>query len=250
MPTRSRSVRCAFSWSRQRSASRSRAGPTNPGRRPIDGLAAVAGAERRRGRRVAQPPGEVEQDRERPLVGRSCRAGAPVRRSSTATACSSRRRSTEGGKKSLLTLCFDRKTGKELWRHDFGFGVDQKTHAKSNLAVNTPAVTDRRGVRRVRQRRRRPLHPRRQAGLGPALPEDVRRPEDGVGLRGQPAGAGRQRAVPVEPPQGAVLPDRPGQEDGRDRAGRRTGPSAPPTRPRSWSSTTGRRTSWCRARTG
>ena len=48
---------------------------------------------------------------------------------------------TEGAKKSLLTLCFDRKTGKELWRHDFGFGVDQKVHAKSNLAVNTPAVT-------------------------------------------------------------------------------------------------------------
>lgn len=48
---------------------------------------------------------------------------------------------TGDGKKSLFTLCFDRKTGKELWRHDFGFGVDQKTHAKSNLAVNTPAVT-------------------------------------------------------------------------------------------------------------
>jgi hypothetical protein len=48
---------------------------------------------------------------------------------------------TEGGKKTLLTLCYDRKTGKELWRHDFGFGVDQKVHAKSNLAVNTPAVT-------------------------------------------------------------------------------------------------------------
>lgn len=48
---------------------------------------------------------------------------------------------TEGGKKSLLTLCFDRRTGKELWRHDFGFGVDQKVHAKSNLAVNTPAVS-------------------------------------------------------------------------------------------------------------
>jgi outer membrane protein assembly factor BamB len=48
---------------------------------------------------------------------------------------------TEGGKKTLLTLCFDRKSGKELWWHDFGFGVDQKVHAKSNLAVNTPAVT-------------------------------------------------------------------------------------------------------------
>jgi outer membrane protein assembly factor BamB len=47
----------------------------------------------------------------------------------------------EGGKKSLLTLCLDRKDGKELWRHDFGLGVDQKTHQKSNLAVNTPAVT-------------------------------------------------------------------------------------------------------------
>jgi outer membrane protein assembly factor BamB len=45
-------------------------------------------------------------------------------------------------KKSLLTLCYDRKDGKELWRHDFGFGVDQRTHEKSNLAVNTPAVTD------------------------------------------------------------------------------------------------------------
>ena len=49
---------------------------------------------------------------------------------------------TDAGKKSLLTLCFDRATGKELWRHDFGFGMDQKTHEKSNLAVNTPAVTE------------------------------------------------------------------------------------------------------------
>jgi outer membrane protein assembly factor BamB len=45
-------------------------------------------------------------------------------------------------KKSLLTLCFDRQTGKELWRHDFGFGVDQHTHEKSTLAVNTPSVTE------------------------------------------------------------------------------------------------------------
>ncbi len=48
----------------------------------------------------------------------------------------------DGGKKALLTLSFDRASGKELWRHDFGFGVDQRTHKKSNLAVNTPAVTD------------------------------------------------------------------------------------------------------------
>lgn len=48
----------------------------------------------------------------------------------------------EGGKKSLLTICLDRDTGKELWRHDFGIGVDQRTHQKSNLAVNTPLVTD------------------------------------------------------------------------------------------------------------
>lgn len=48
----------------------------------------------------------------------------------------------QGGKKSLLTLCFHRDTGKELWRHDFGFGTDQRTHEKSNLAVNTPAVTE------------------------------------------------------------------------------------------------------------
>jgi outer membrane protein assembly factor BamB len=46
------------------------------------------------------------------------------------------------GKKALLTLCFNRDTGTELWRHDFGFGVDQRTHEKSNLAVNTPAVTE------------------------------------------------------------------------------------------------------------
>jgi outer membrane protein assembly factor BamB len=48
----------------------------------------------------------------------------------------------QDGKKSLLTLCLDRASGKELWRHDFGFGVDQRTHEKSNLAVNTPAVTE------------------------------------------------------------------------------------------------------------
>jgi outer membrane protein assembly factor BamB len=44
-------------------------------------------------------------------------------------------------KKSLLTLCFDRTDGRELWRHDFGLGVNQKSHEKSTLAVNTPAVT-------------------------------------------------------------------------------------------------------------
>lgn len=48
----------------------------------------------------------------------------------------------QGRKKALMTLCFDRKNGKELWRHDFGLGVDQRTHEKSNLAVNTPAVTE------------------------------------------------------------------------------------------------------------
>ena len=48
----------------------------------------------------------------------------------------------QGGKKSLLTLCLDRASGKELWRHDFGLGIDQRTHEKSNLAVNTPVVTE------------------------------------------------------------------------------------------------------------
>ena len=48
----------------------------------------------------------------------------------------------ENGRKSLLTLCFHRDSGKELWRHDFGLGTDQRTHSdKSNLAVNTPAVS-------------------------------------------------------------------------------------------------------------
>lgn len=47
----------------------------------------------------------------------------------------------EGGRKSLLLLCFNLENGQELWRHDFGLGVNQRTHEKSNLAVNTPAVT-------------------------------------------------------------------------------------------------------------
>jgi hypothetical protein len=47
----------------------------------------------------------------------------------------------DGGTKSLLTLCFRLDTGQELWRRDFGLGVNQRTNAKSNLAVNTPAVT-------------------------------------------------------------------------------------------------------------
>jgi len=48
----------------------------------------------------------------------------------------------ENENKSLLTLCYDRSTGSEHWRHDFGLGINQRTHEKSNLAVNTPAVTD------------------------------------------------------------------------------------------------------------
>jgi len=47
----------------------------------------------------------------------------------------------ENGQKSLLTFCFDRQTGDELWRHDFGSHVEQTSHVKSTLAVNTPAVT-------------------------------------------------------------------------------------------------------------
>jgi len=48
----------------------------------------------------------------------------------------------ENGKKSLLLICYDRDSGREHWRHDFGLGVDQKMHEKSNLAVNTPAITE------------------------------------------------------------------------------------------------------------
>lgn len=45
------------------------------------------------------------------------------------------------GQKTLWTICLDRTDGHELWRHDFGFGANQRTHEKSNLATNTPAVT-------------------------------------------------------------------------------------------------------------
>lgn len=48
----------------------------------------------------------------------------------------------ENGVKSLLTYCLNRRTGAVLWHHDFGLGVNQRTHEKSTLAVNTPAVTD------------------------------------------------------------------------------------------------------------
>ncbi|MDB5384447.1 MAG: pvaA 3 [Planctomycetaceae bacterium] len=47
----------------------------------------------------------------------------------------------EKGKKSLQLICFNQENGQQLWKHDFGLGVDQRTHEKSNLAVNTPAVT-------------------------------------------------------------------------------------------------------------
>ncbi len=49
--------------------------------------------------------------------------------------------SKEKGVTSLQLFCFNRPDGKELWKHDFGLGVDHRTHEKSNLAVNTPAIT-------------------------------------------------------------------------------------------------------------
>jgi outer membrane protein assembly factor BamB len=48
----------------------------------------------------------------------------------------------DGGAKKLLTLCYDLNDGRELWRHDFGFGASQRSHVKSNLATNTPTVTE------------------------------------------------------------------------------------------------------------
>jgi outer membrane protein assembly factor BamB len=42
----------------------------------------------------------------------------------------------------LWLLCFERQTGRELWRQSVEPGVNQNTHEKSNLAVNTPLVTD------------------------------------------------------------------------------------------------------------
>ena len=46
----------------------------------------------------------------------------------------------DGGRRSLLTLCYDLATGEERWRHDFGYGFNQGYHQKSNLAAPTPAV--------------------------------------------------------------------------------------------------------------
>ncbi len=63
--------------------------------------------------------------------------GSPVVYGDRVVVCSE---AEQEGKKSLLTLCFDRRTGRELWRHDFGFGFAQGSHQKSNLAANTPAV--------------------------------------------------------------------------------------------------------------
>ena len=65
----------------------------------------------------------------------NCRAGEPVRRSFTESRLFVTSQAQEGGKKSLLTLCYLQDTGKELWRHDFGLGVDQRTNERSNLAV-------------------------------------------------------------------------------------------------------------------
>ncbi len=39
----------------------------------------------------------------------------------------------EGEKKSLLTLCFHRRTGEQLWFHDFGLGTDQRTMKSPTL---------------------------------------------------------------------------------------------------------------------
>ena len=55
-----------------------------------------------------------------------------------------------GGKKSLLTICLDRRTGQELWRHDFGLGVEQRrVSALGQGAAHPPGLGQR--------QRRRPL---------------------------------------------------------------------------------------------
>ena len=63
----------------------------------------------------------------------------------------------DGGRKSLLTLCFSRDDGRELWRHDFGLGANQKTHVKSNSRVEHARGDGRCVVRGVRQRGPRSL---------------------------------------------------------------------------------------------
>jgi hypothetical protein len=84
----------------------------------------------------------------------------------------------EGGKKSLLTLAFHRQSGRELWRHDFGLGVNQRTRDKSTLAVNT---------------------------LGHTVRVLIRRSQDGLGVRSESRYFGRLGAAPVGSSQGSVL---------------------------------------------
>jgi hypothetical protein len=50
-------------------------------------------------------------------------------------------------KKSLLTLCIDRNSGKELWRHDFGLTGDHRQPA--DLPNGLASVLHRQGSNRV-----------------------------------------------------------------------------------------------------
>jgi len=49
--------------------------------------------------------------------------------------------SGEAEKPTLWLLCLDRHDGREVWKRSFEPGLNQRTHEKSNLAVNTPLVT-------------------------------------------------------------------------------------------------------------
>lgn len=157
---------------------------------------------------------------------------------------------TEGGAKSLLTLCYDRATGRELWRHDFGFGVDQKTHPKSNLAVNTPAVTaDAVYVAFGNADVARYTHDGKLIWVRRYL-KTFDDPKMSWGYAVSPLVLGDSLLFPWNHHTGPCYLVGLDKRTGEIKPGRRTGRSARPTPPRSWSSTTGRRTCWSRARTG
>ena len=152
----------------------------------------------------------------------------------------------DAGKKSLLTLWYDRNDGHELWRHDFGLGMNQSTHKKSNLAVNTPAVTeDAVYVAFGNADIARYSHDGQLVWVTRYLSRLMIR--NGLETPFESRCVGRFHPVSMGPSHGAVSSDGLDKQTG-DIAGRRIAPSALPMQLRRLSSTTGKPISWCQGR--